>query len=264
MIHRMTERWEAKGFRHGRNWFLADNISNVKSDNDTPSPSWVGWLTVIFPSAEAISRFRLQDLSPDHVCSASAWNTRGDLIYHFNCRVSGKDYNCIYDDKPLDGRWPWPKKGQEGKDGEGDGDGEGEGGGSRVFRPPGRVFGGRMSFLDTFRLRRATAAGPRSRMGTCTVRFTTRVYRMGRRTCTTSGDRKGHHRWLVNLMVRAALYCKSQRTLARLGLGRVFGGVHLRAGIEIILLRSQTLCKPRSSKRNQPTREGRDKKAFVL
>ena len=124
MIHQVPAGWAAKGFCHARHWILADG---GKSDND--ASRWVGRLEVVSPWVDVVSRFVLDRLAPRHVCSASAYNASNQLIYNFNCRVSGKNYNCIYDDKPLDGWWPWPKR--EDKD-----EGGGGGGASRVFCPP--------------------------------------------------------------------------------------------------------------------------------
>jgi hypothetical protein len=107
--------WEAKGFRHTRRWILSD-----KPNNHGGTPRWVGRLYVISPSMELLARFRVQNLSPNQICSANAWDSDSDLVYNYNCRVSGQNFNCIYDDEPLEGWWPWPKKG-------------GAGGG--VFRP---------------------------------------------------------------------------------------------------------------------------------
>jgi hypothetical protein len=61
------------------------------------------------PSLELLARFRIQTLSPDLVCSANAWDANLYLTYNYNCRVAGENYNCIYDDEPLEGWWPWPK-----------------------------------------------------------------------------------------------------------------------------------------------------------
>ncbi|KAL2128700.1 hypothetical protein VTI74DRAFT_8821 [Chaetomium olivicolor] len=45
-----------------------------------------------------------------HSRRANAWDADGNLTYNYNCRVSGQNYNCIYDNEPLKGWWPWPKK----------------------------------------------------------------------------------------------------------------------------------------------------------
>jgi hypothetical protein len=114
MLHSLKPEWEARGFQHGRQWILADKPS------DGEVPKWVAFLTVISPSLELVTRFRIQDLSPSKVCNATAWDAANRLIYNYNCRVQGQNYNCIYDDKPLEGWWPWPRKEE----------------GSRVFLPP--------------------------------------------------------------------------------------------------------------------------------
>jgi hypothetical protein len=101
--------WAAKGFRYTRRWILSD-----KSNNNGGTPRWVGRLVVISPSVELLARFRVQNLSPNQICSANAWDSDSDLVYNYNCRVSGQNFNCIYDDEPLEGWWPWPEKGETG------------------------------------------------------------------------------------------------------------------------------------------------------
>ncbi|KAK4042286.1 hypothetical protein C8A01DRAFT_33635 [Parachaetomium inaequale] len=102
--------WKAKGFQHTRRWTLTDKSNS----NGGTTPRWFGRLLVMSPSLELVARFRVQTLSPNLVCSANAWDANAYLVYNYNCRVSGQNYNCIYDDEPLEGWWPWPKKGEAG------------------------------------------------------------------------------------------------------------------------------------------------------
>ena len=95
--------WTNFGFRHKRTWILTD-----KSDEEVPS--WVGYLEVITRSPEILPSFRVQDLTRENIYAASAWNGLDQLVYDYHYRWPQKSYNCIYDDKPLQGWWPWPKE----------------------------------------------------------------------------------------------------------------------------------------------------------
>lgn len=105
MCHSLNKTWTAKGFRHARVWGLADKAP------DRTTPRWVARLEIVSPFLDVLAAFRLLDLSPANVCSANAWDPQQKLVYSYNCRTPGMNYNCIHDDKPLSGWWPWPKKG---------------------------------------------------------------------------------------------------------------------------------------------------------
>ena len=90
------------GFIHKRTWILAD-----KSNDEIPR--WVGRLDVLAASFEILRSFQVQHLTRDNVNSALAWNGLNQLIYNYDCRCPQNSFNCIYDDKPLPGWWPWPK-----------------------------------------------------------------------------------------------------------------------------------------------------------
>ncbi|KAK3896606.1 hypothetical protein C8A05DRAFT_39847, partial [Staphylotrichum tortipilum] len=103
-----------EGFHWSADNLLPDEGSMSRSLHEAPgrkTPRWVARLEVISPFLDVLAAFPLLDLSPAHVCSANAWDPRGKLVYNYNCRTPGRNYNCIYDDRPLRGWWPWPKKG---------------------------------------------------------------------------------------------------------------------------------------------------------
>jgi hypothetical protein len=104
MSHALQDEWTAKGFRHARQWMLADKAPGHET------PQWVAHLEVISPFLEVLARFPLHDLSAANICSANAWDPRGRLVYNYNCRTPDRNYNCLYDLRPLQGWWPWPKK----------------------------------------------------------------------------------------------------------------------------------------------------------
>lgn len=88
---------------HQRTWVLAD-----KSNDE--APRWVGVLEVVTPSSEILPSFRAQNLTRENVCAAVACNGLGFPIYEYNYWTPRKNFNCIYDDKPLQGWWPWPRE----------------------------------------------------------------------------------------------------------------------------------------------------------
>lgn len=104
-ISRETRReWTDLGFHYTRMWILAD-----KSNDETPQ--WVGHLGVFSESGEILPGFRVQSLSRENVHAAWAWNRLQQATYAYDCRQPRRyNYNCIYDDKPLQGWWPWPRE----------------------------------------------------------------------------------------------------------------------------------------------------------
>lgn len=96
--------WTALGCLYKRTWILADK------SNDGQTPRWVGRLEVTSPLLEVLSGFRTQHLSRNNICAATAWNALEQSIYNYDHQFPSDNYNCIYDDKPLKGWWPWPRK----------------------------------------------------------------------------------------------------------------------------------------------------------
>jgi hypothetical protein len=103
MAEESRPEWLAIGCRHKRTWILADRSSGQE-------PQWVGSLEVVSPHLEVLSRFRLQNLSRKNIYSAGAWNALEQMVYSHDYRYLSKSFNCIYDDKPLKGWWPWPRE----------------------------------------------------------------------------------------------------------------------------------------------------------
>jgi hypothetical protein len=100
----VNPKWRAWGLKYGRVWILADK-SHGKN------PRWVGYLEYVNRDFSALTRFRPQYLLRADVSLAVAKNGRGQYIYGYDRRSPKTCYNCIYDDKPLEGWWPWPKEG---------------------------------------------------------------------------------------------------------------------------------------------------------
>lgn len=56
-----------------------------------------------------LSAFRIEDLE-NNMFVAGAKNERRRVVYFFDARDPESNFNVIYDDMPLEGWWPWPKK----------------------------------------------------------------------------------------------------------------------------------------------------------
>ncbi|KAF6823372.1 hypothetical protein CPLU01_11453 [Colletotrichum plurivorum] len=99
--------------------------------------NWAGFL-MVHARDEVLTQFRVSDLRPHMILRAIAWNTvyrsefRGnsqkagrsadpaeEVAYFYDSFDPKNNINVIYDDMPLEGRWPWPKKAfGEGDEGE--------------------------------------------------------------------------------------------------------------------------------------------------
>lgn len=97
-----TREWSDMGFDHKRVWRLVD-----KANGETPL--WVAELEVMSHSVTTLSGFQLHNLSREIVHRADAWNAERQLVYHFESYSPMDCFNCIYDDMPLQGWWPWPR-----------------------------------------------------------------------------------------------------------------------------------------------------------
>ncbi|KAI1826729.1 hypothetical protein F4861DRAFT_43275 [Xylaria intraflava] len=100
--HRATARYRGS-YRH---YFLTDLQK---------PPRWVATLQVLASKLEALSRFRLDELSRENTYSASAYSQSGPNqpakdIYSYHHQSPASHINAIYDDRPLEGWWPWPRK----------------------------------------------------------------------------------------------------------------------------------------------------------
>lgn len=104
-ISRETRReWTDLGFHYTRTWILTD-----KSNDETPL--WVGHLGDFSKSGEIVPGFRVRSLSRENVHAAWAWNRLQKATYTYEYRQPRHyNFNCIYDDKPLQGWWPWPRE----------------------------------------------------------------------------------------------------------------------------------------------------------
>ncbi|KAI0896278.1 hypothetical protein F4806DRAFT_496394 [Annulohypoxylon nitens] len=72
---------------------------------------WIAHLQVHAKHLRILSNLRLENLSPDNIFTANAWSNNGSkVIYVYASHTLENSYNAIYDDMPMGGWWPWPKK----------------------------------------------------------------------------------------------------------------------------------------------------------
>ncbi|KAM0438659.1 hypothetical protein ACHAPT_001415 [Fusarium lateritium] len=78
--------------------------------------TWSGNLNVCAWTTEGVANFRIHHLSADKVFYVSVGNQKGERVYFYDVRDPKNNANFMYDDMPLEGLWPWPKKARGPKD----------------------------------------------------------------------------------------------------------------------------------------------------
>ncbi|KAI1655186.1 hypothetical protein F4813DRAFT_368013 [Daldinia decipiens] len=73
-------------------------------------PRWIAHLQVHAETCKTLAGIKLGELSIQNVVSAYAWGSRREYIYSWIKKKPWEAYNAIYDDMPMDGWWPWPKR----------------------------------------------------------------------------------------------------------------------------------------------------------
>lgn len=89
-------------FINTRVLFLADRQAPAR---------WTSYLHVHATSLDIIRNFRLSDLCMNMVQSVTADTASSQRIYQFQACNQQENFNAIYDDMPMEGWWPWPRKG---------------------------------------------------------------------------------------------------------------------------------------------------------
>lgn len=91
-----------------RHYFLTDL---------SEEPQWTAWLILSPRESEAdlfaLLKVKLESLSPDLITEVFANNPHGGLIYYYAFNEPEANFNCVYGNMPMDGWWPWPKRGSE-------------------------------------------------------------------------------------------------------------------------------------------------------
>ncbi|KAI1748853.1 hypothetical protein F4782DRAFT_550357 [Xylaria castorea] len=71
---------------------------------------WVATIEIFALNLRTLYQFDLNRLSREKTQSAAAINESGHHIYNWQCGCPGVWYNVVYDDTPMEGWWPWPRK----------------------------------------------------------------------------------------------------------------------------------------------------------
>ncbi|KAI1821103.1 hypothetical protein F4861DRAFT_486907 [Xylaria intraflava] len=79
-------------------------------DMQQQPPSWIATIEVFAMRCETLARFSLDRLSFQALRIAGAQSRDGKDIYSYLHDRPDRCFNMIYDDMPLRGRWPWPRK----------------------------------------------------------------------------------------------------------------------------------------------------------
>ena len=87
-------------WKHSRTYFISDNV---------PAKEWRGTLVVYGKKPSTVIEFDINAITPETVVWARAWNWRGNICYD-TCGGQGARFNTLFNEMPLDGWWPWPKR----------------------------------------------------------------------------------------------------------------------------------------------------------
>ncbi|UPL02047.1 hypothetical protein LCI18_012981 [Fusarium solani-melongenae] len=74
------------------------------------SSKWSGYLNVCAGAVKPVASFRLHHLSAENVFTVSVGNHKSYQIYRYDARRPENNANYLYDDMPMEGLWPWPRK----------------------------------------------------------------------------------------------------------------------------------------------------------
>lgn len=73
-------------------------------------PQWVASLWVYAHEISELAQFRVKQLAREDIFSAWALDSEGRTLYNFDYNCPDDSINVIYDDMPMEGLWPWPRK----------------------------------------------------------------------------------------------------------------------------------------------------------
>lgn len=85
----------------------AYHLTDIAKDGNQ---QWIAVLWVFALKLSVLSNFRVRHLSVDQIRFARAYDGERRPIYDFDVHYPGDSFNAVYDDMPLGGWWPWPKK----------------------------------------------------------------------------------------------------------------------------------------------------------
>ncbi|KAI1209807.1 uncharacterized protein F4807DRAFT_91105 [Annulohypoxylon truncatum] len=98
----INEWLQSKGLKLSRNYFLRDLQMPCR---------WVARFQIYAAEFKTLADVRLEELSMDDIRHTFAWSVGGkEYVYGYQALQPEQSYNAIYDDMPMGGWWPWPKK----------------------------------------------------------------------------------------------------------------------------------------------------------
>ncbi|KAF2972296.1 hypothetical protein GQX73_g1304 [Xylaria multiplex] len=97
----IDRRQDRKRWAGNRHYFLKDLQE---------PPRWISTIEVFALNWSTLYRFNLNQLSRENMRSLTAVNQSGDVIYRWKNGLPQLWFNAVYDDMPLKGWWPWPRK----------------------------------------------------------------------------------------------------------------------------------------------------------
>ncbi|KAI0550757.1 hypothetical protein F4679DRAFT_583128 [Xylaria curta] len=96
------------GYRQDRKYWSGTRHYFLK-DLQQP-PCWIAPIEVFALNSTTLYQFDLSRSSRENTQWAAAINQSGHQIYHWHYRFPGSWFNVAYDNMPVEGWWPWPKK----------------------------------------------------------------------------------------------------------------------------------------------------------
>ncbi|KAK9416593.1 hypothetical protein SUNI508_09699 [Seiridium unicorne] len=95
-------------FRVQPDWHLTRHF--YLRDVEQEPPRWVAILQAHSDSLTTLRGIRLDTISFRNVNSAYAYGVSGKSVYQYTRWAPDEAFNAIYDDMPLEGWWPWPRR----------------------------------------------------------------------------------------------------------------------------------------------------------
>ncbi|KAI1741531.1 hypothetical protein F4680DRAFT_464550 [Xylaria scruposa] len=91
---------------YGKNW--SGTRHYFLRDLQQP-PRWIATVELFAVNKETLCRFDLNQLSREKMHSARANSQSGHMVYSWEYGFPRMSLNAIYDDRPMEGWWPWPR-----------------------------------------------------------------------------------------------------------------------------------------------------------
>ncbi|KAI3333687.1 hypothetical protein F4824DRAFT_471666 [Ustulina deusta] len=93
--------------RQGKGW---DGIRHYFLKDLQQPQRWIATVELYALHFETLSRFDLSQLSPEKIRLGMAFSQLGDTIYKYSYAQPQYCFNAIYDNMPMEGQWPWPRR----------------------------------------------------------------------------------------------------------------------------------------------------------